>query len=146
MNHWIDVKAIIKRHEGYRGHIYIDTIGVPTGGYGHAFLPGSALPQEIWEQIFDHDYQIALDDYEKLDLELDPVRKAVVVDMLFNLGWNKFVGIKDRPNTGFRNTLAAIRAGDWEAAAQGMERSKWYQQVRIRAVELVKMMRTGEYA
>lgn len=138
INHWIDVKAMIKRHEGYRGHIYIDTVGVPTGGYGHAFLPGSTLPQEIWDQILDHDYDQAVSDYVRLGFTLDPIRRAVVIDMLFNLGLTRF--------SKFVTTIEAIRAGDWEAAAQGMERSKWYQQVRIRAVELVKMMRTGEYA
>jgi lysozyme len=130
-------KDMIKRHEAYRPYIYPDTEGVPTGGYGHAFHKGSVLPESIWNQIFVIDYQTALDDYEKLELDLDPVRKAVVVDMLFNLGWDRF--------SEFKNTLKALRAGDWERAACGMENSKWYGQVRTRAVELVRMMRTGEF-
>lgn len=133
-----DIQAMIKRHEGYSEAIYFDTVGVPTGGYGHAFHDGSTLLHSMWDLIFIHDYMHAVNDYETLNLCLDPVRRAVIIDMLFNLGLPKLLK--------FKNTLAAIRAGDWEAAAQGMERSKWYQQVRIRAVELVKMMRTGEYA
>lgn len=132
----IDVQQMIKRHEEYRQRIYLDTEGVPTGGYGHAFILGSPLPESIWCQIFHHDYQQAVRDYEVLDLDIDPVRRAVVIDMLFNLGLPRLLK--------FKNTLAAIRAGDWEAAAKGMENSKWYGQVRLRAVELVRMMRTGE--
>lgn len=133
----IDIQKMIKRHEEYRQRIYLDTEGVPTGGYGHAFILGSPLPESIWCQIFHHDYQQAVRDYEVLDLDIDPVRRAVVIDMLFNLGLPRLLK--------FKNTLAAIRAGDWEAAAKGMENSKWYGQVRLRAVELVRMMRTGEW-
>ena len=133
----IDIQKMIKRHEEYRQRIYLDTEGVPTGGYGHAFILGSPLPESIWCQIFHHDYQQAVRDYEVLDLDIDPVRRAVVIDMLFNLGLPRLLK--------FKNTLAAIRAGDWEAAAKGMENSKWYGQVRQRAVELVRMMRTGEW-
>ena len=130
-------KDMIKRHEGFRPYIYLDTVGVPTGGYGHAFHAGSVLPDTIWELIFEADYQTALDDYEELGFDLDQVRKAVVIDMLFNLGRGRFLQ--------FKNTIAAIRAGDWERAACGMENSAWYGQVRTRAVKLVRMMRTGEF-
>jgi GH24 family phage-related lysozyme (muramidase) len=139
-----EVMNMIKQHEGFRERVYLDTVGVPTGGYGHAFHEGSKLPEAIWNEIFWHDYKQAVKDYDALGFDLDPVRRAVVVDMLFNLGWNRFVGTKDRPESGFKNTIKSIRAGDWEQAAKGMENSLWYQQVRTRAVRLVRMMRTGK--
>lgn len=131
-----DIQKMIKRHEGYEPTLYIDTAGVLTGGYGHAFHLGSSLPQQVWSLIFYHDYQQAVRDYEVLDLDIDPVRRAVVIDMLFNLGLPGMFK--------FKNTLAALRAGDWELAAKEMENSKWYGQTRTRSVELVRMMRTGE--
>lgn len=131
-----DIQSMIKRHEGYRQNIYLDTEGVPTGGYGHAFHVGSSLLRSMWDLIFIYDYMQAVNDYDVLDLDLDPVRRAVVIDMLFNLGLPRMLK--------FKNTLAAMRTGDWESAAKGMENSKWYGQVRQRAVELVRMMRTGE--
>ena len=131
-----NIQKMIKRHEGYKASIYLDSTDVPTGGYGHAFHVGSILPDAIWEFIFRYDFAQVLRDYEALDLQLDDVRRAVVIDMLFNLGLGRMLK--------FKNTLAAMRAGDWEAAASGMENSKWYGQVRTRAVELVRMMRTGE--
>ena len=132
----IEVMNMIKQHEGFREHVYLDTVGVPTGGWGHAFHEGSSLPQSIWNEIFWIDYSQAADDYETLGFDLDPVRRAVVIDMLFNLGLVRF--------SRFKNTIKAIRAGDWEQAAKGMENSLWYSQVRTRAVRLVRMMRTGE--
>lgn len=131
-----DIQMMIKQHEGYRRTVYYDTAGVPTGGYGHAFLPGSHLADETWEQIFQHDFVNAIREYELLNVELDPVRRAVLIDMLFNLGLTKMLK--------FKNTLAAIRAGNYELAADCMMKSKWYGQVRTRAVKLVRMMRTGE--
>ena len=130
-------RELIREHEGYSEEVYFDTVGVPTGGYGHAFLPGSKLPQNIWEDIFQYDYSIAVHDYYSLDLNLDPVRRAVVVNMLFNLGLPKLLK--------FKNTLAAIRQGDYELAARGMLNSKWARQVGRRAKELAEMMRTGEW-
>ena len=47
----------LKRHEGYRGEVYLDTEGVPTGGWGHAFLPGSRIPTEVAERLLRHDLQ-----------------------------------------------------------------------------------------
>jgi len=130
-------RELIREHEGYSEEVYFDTVGVPTGGYGHAFLPGSKLTQDIWEEIFQYDYNLAVSDYYYLSLDLDPVRRAVVVDMLFNLGLPKLLK--------FKNTLAAIRQGDYERAARGMLNSKWARQVGRRAKELSEMMRTGEW-
>jgi lysozyme len=130
-------RELIRKHEGYREGVYYDTVGVPTGGYGHAFLPGSKLPKDTWEQIFLYDYNLAVSDYYYLDLDLDPVRRAVMVDMLFNLGLPKLLK--------FKNTLAAIRQGDYERAARAMLNSKWARQVKSRAKQLSEMMRTGEW-
>ena len=67
---------------------------------------------------------------------LDDVRQRVLLNMAFNLGTAKLME--------FTNTLGNIRAGRWEAAAEGMLKSKWAGQVGARAVRLAKMMKTGE--
>ena len=59
----------------------------------------------------------------------------MLADMCFNLGINRLLG--------FKNTLAAIKAGDYEAAADGMLASMWAKQVGKRAHRLIKMMREG---
>jgi lysozyme len=44
----------------------------------------------------------------------------------------------------FRNTLEAMRRGNYESAAAGMLASKWARQVGRRADRLAAIMRTGE--
>lgn len=68
---------------------------------------------------------------------LDDVRKAVVISMVFNLGFRGFMG--------FRNTIAAMRAGDFEEASRRMRQSKWATQVGKRSWELAVMMRSGQW-
>ncbi|MCL4735370.1 MAG: glycoside hydrolase family protein [Candidatus Omnitrophica bacterium] len=62
-------------------------------------------------------------------------RQIALVDMCFNLGPG---GLSK-----FRNMLAAITAGDWERAARSAQSSKWYTQVKMRGVRVVKMLRDG---
>lgn len=133
--------ALLKAHEGYRSRVYIDTVGVPTGGYGHAFLTGSALPKRIWDEIFWHDIETAQRDVELLSLDLDRVRQDVLINMAFNLGLAKL--------RRFKRMLGAIKAGDWPRAQAEMLDSRWAKQVGDqpgqRAHVLGEMMLTGKY-
>jgi len=125
---------MIKRHEGYRDRIYKDTVGVLTGGYGHAFLLGSYLPDYIWEYIFEYDFKRVEEDFLKLDLDhLSVIRKMVICDMLFNLGLTKLLK--------FKNMLRALKEENYGKAADEMLDSRWADQVGHRALELSKMMR-----
>lgn len=67
--------------------------------------------------------------------QLDPVRQRVLLNMCFNLGISSLLG--------FRNTLAAIRAGRYAAAVLGMQASAWHGQVGARARRLEAMMANG---
>lgn len=133
---YTETADMIKRHEGYSDRIYLDSKGIPTGGWGHAFLPGSNLPLDIALRLFKSDFDQAIDDYESLGLDLDSIRRAVVIDMLFNLGLPKFMG--------FKKFIAALRAENWKIAAAEMKDSLWYRQTKERARELVGMMIIGE--
>jgi lysozyme len=62
-------------------------------------------------------------------------RQRVLADMCFNMGIGTLLT--------FHNTLAAMKAGDYEAAARGMELSHWATQVGRRAETLAAMMRRG---
>lgn len=128
----------IKRHEGYVDKVYLDTVGIPTGGWGHAFLPGSTIPIAVAEKLLWHDLKDVTEAYRSLGLPLDPddeVREYTIKNMLFNLGLTRFLG--------FRKMLAAIRRRDYEGAAAEMLNSKWARQVGHRAIELAEQMRTG---
>ena len=85
-----------------------------------------------------HDIQDCEQDLRQFEWfdRLDPVRRKVVLDMLFNLGAAGF--------RKFRKMIAALERGDYDTAAAEMVDSKWYHQVGTRARRLVEMMRTGE--
>lgn len=136
-----ELKAMeqIKKHEGYREQIYLDSVKVPTGGYGHAFHVGSILPHWIWHAIFDYDFSRHLSDttdiIRQYHLEdIGEVRKIVLVDMCFNLG--KAGLLK------FQKMLAALQDRDFDKAAESMLNSLWYSQVGNRAKTLIKQMQT----
>ncbi|WP_291325280.1 glycoside hydrolase family protein [Desulfovibrio sp. UCD-KL4C] len=66
----------------------------------------------------------------------DP-RRAVLINMCFNLGFNGF--------SKFKKMLAACAGGNYELAASEMLNSDWAGQVESRAEELALQMRTGEW-
>lgn len=68
---------------------------------------------------------------------LNPARRGVLQNMMFNLGPGGLLG--------FHNTLHAVSIGDWREAAEDMLASRWAQQVGQRAVRLANQMLTGEW-
>ena len=69
---------------------------------------------------------------------LNEPRQAVLVGMCFQMG---ITGLKK-----FTNTLAAVRDGHYEHAANGMKNSLWAQQTPMRAHRLADQMALGEWA
>ena len=130
----------IKRHEGFRNHIYLDSEGFVTGGYGHHFYPGSRLPVDVAEILFKQDLALAVSDYAKiapsLRKKLNMIRARVIVEMLFNMGLQKVLQ--------FVKMWKAIGEDNFELAANEMLASKWASQVGQRAVELANIMKTGQ--
>lgn len=130
-------KELIKRHEGYRSHPYLDTEGVLTIGYGHNLEEG--IPKEVASLLFEHDMQkvhaeCLMFDWFRL---LNHARQAVIENMLFNLGLTRF--------RGFKKMIKALDDRDYDKASVEMLDSKWSRQVGNRAVELAEMMRTGRW-
>lgn len=140
----------LKRDEGLRLTAYGDPL---TGrepwtiGYGHT---GPDVRQGLtWTQqqaeaaliadIEDHNAQLAA--ALPWVTHLDPARRRVLQNMAYNLGVGVPGGTKGL--LGFKNTLAMIKAGDYEGAARGMEKSLWAKQVKGRAARLAAAMRAG---
>lgn len=124
------------RHEGLRLTVYEDSRGVPTIGVGRNLRDKGITDTEAM-LLLEHDVNECLSDCEMFPwfAGLDPIRQRVIVDMRFNLGP---AGLRK-----FRNTLAAVERGDYQAASVGMLKSLWAKQVKGRAVRLAEMMRTG---
>ena len=120
-----DIMNAIKSEEGLRLDVYDDGFGNLTIGYGHALHRGSTIPIEAAEVIFDHDFALAVDGYNSLDLDLDSVRRSVVIDMIFNMGISR---VKK-----FEHFLFAMKYGDWVRAANELMDSRYAKQVPARA-------------
>lgn len=133
----------LKQDEGCRLEAYEDTLGIWTIGYGHAHVS----PKTIWTQAQadaalaeDINHATALlDDHAPWWRSLCDARQDVMVNFCFNMGW----GDGRHGLSSFVNTLAAIKAGRFDAAASGLLDSKWAAQVHGRATRLAEQLRTG---
>lgn len=132
------LKSRLRASEGWRSRAYRDSVGKLTIAYGHN-LDAKGLSRRAGDVILTDDVEDAIRDLEILPWwkGLSPARQSVLADMSFNLGIRGLLT--------FRNTLESMRKGDYEAAANGMLASKWARQVGNRAVNLARIMRTGEY-
>lgn len=135
-----DFLKMLIRHEGNIPYAYKDSLGYWTIGVGFLIdkeKGGKLEPEEIQFILQNRIDKLVKELAVKLPwmTELTPTRQAVLVNMAFNLGVNGLLG--------FKNTLAFVRAGEYEKAARGMLASKWASQVKGRAVELAELMRKG---
>lgn len=126
-------------HEGMRRKPYRCTAGKLTIGVGRNLDDRGISPDEAMYMLANdirdsrRELSAAFPWFDKLD----EVRQAVLIDMCVNLGLSRLQG--------FRNTLALIGVGKYEAAAQEMLDSKWAEQVGRRAQRLSRMMATGRW-
>ena len=139
------LRKMIKFHEGLRLKPYQCTAGYWTVGYGHNLaahgevIPPSITPEQA-EHYLDQDMATAeAQCHQRFPFfnTLDEVRQAVLIDMCFNLGINGLAG--------FKNTLAAVAAGNYTSAGANMVSSKWATQVKWRATRLSRMMAYGKW-
>lgn len=130
--------AYTRRYEGLNIFPYQCPTGHLTIGYGHNLENG--ISKEVAECILQQDMQAAQRAVSRRFewfKKLDTVRQFVLVDMCFNMGIANLCT--------FKKFLAALRRGDFLAAANEMLNSRWAGQVGRRARELAEMMKTGEY-
>ena len=132
------VVDLIKLHEGCQLKPYIDTAGKITIGFGHN-LDDRGIPQHMADDLFERDLNRCLVEGRQFDwyTRLNAPRRAVIVDMLYNLGLPRF--------RQFEKLIAALERDDTDEAAEEMLTSKWAVQVGQRAQRLSLMMRSGEW-
>lgn len=142
------VTAQIAQDEGLRLQVYDDAtgkpirpgdkvIGKPTIGYGCLLCaPGGITTDEALALL---NARVAkarrLASTIPVYASLDPVRQGVLVQMVYQMG---LAGV-----LGFRATLAALAAGNWQAAADDMRASHWAEETPGRADRLARVIETG---
>ena len=130
---------LLKLHEGVRNKPYKDTVGKTTIGVGRNLTDRGLRDKEVAYLLANDIEEVTQELRQRLPWteKLDPVRKTVLQDMLFNMGWPVL--------SQFKNTLGFIERGEYEKAAVAMLQSKWATQVGNRAKRLAKMMQFGTW-
>lgn len=135
----LDIQNQIKIDEGFKLYVYPDSKGIPTVGWGHALLPHSEITEEIAVLLFEMDWKRVTTWYDffikKHQLTLDSVRRGVIINMLFQMG---FKGVNN-----FKRMIICLKEEDYEGAADEMLDSQWARNHKTRAFRLAQMMRSG---
>lgn len=144
-----EVLEMIKRHEGYRGQVYLDTASIETIGYGRNLkqYPLNEEEQrnirmnlgvygkkeaEVWlknhlETLYDE-----LSKYQWFN-KLDPTRQSIILDMAYNLGIPRLLL--------FKKMILALNSKDYTNASYEMLNSAWAMQTKDRAKRLSQLMK-----
>ena len=153
------LKRRLVDEEGWRNHVYTDTLGHPTIGVGfnldrddaHVCLANvnanyehvrngtSDLSNDQVSELLDNCIAVCetelLHVHPSYDTYPEPVQ-IVLLDMLFNMGLGVFVT--------FKHMHEAVRASDWVRAAREMLASTWAVQVPTRAHALAELMESAK--
>ena len=126
----------LKRDEGLRLKPYYDTMGVLTIGYGRSLEKGITEAEATY--LLSNDIQSAIEDAGKFEWfeGLSPVRKHVILNMLFNLGLGRFKT--------FKKMIRAIEISYFKRAALELLDSRYANQVGNRVLRLSKMLENGD--
>jgi lysozyme len=134
----MDVKALIEEHEGRRPKPYKCTAGKTSIGIGRN-LDDVGLSDEEIDLLFANDLKRAQDAANKYPwfAGLSEVRKAAVLDLLFNMGPTRFAG--------FRKFIDAMANKQFARAAAELKDSRWFTQVGRRGPRIVSMIRSDNW-
>ena len=134
----------VKKHEGYRNKVYLDTLGKRTVGVGHLCV------EDFWEddkeyeerflmEILAEDLQNAIKGARELKEEhsctdIDEIAQEIIVEMVFQLGKN---GVSK-----FKNMWKAVSEHNYTGASYEMLDSKWAKQTPNRAKSMAELMKS----
>ena len=132
----------VKKHEGYRNKVYLDTLGKRTIGVGHLCVEDFLEDDKEYEEnflmeILEKDLQSAIDQADDMckDLKISSDAKILIIEMIFQLGGN---GVSK-----FRKMWQALQQDppDYAEASVQMLDSRWAKQTPNRAQEMAGHMR-----
>ena len=142
MMDYTSLKNRIKKHEGFRNTVYLDSLGKATIGYGHLltedddFEEGIQYDKSILEDLFEKDFNKAAYNAEQLleGIDICDAAREIIVEMVFQLG----IGGVSK----FKKMFEALRKKDYNEAAKQMLDSQWRVQTPKRCEELSDLMRS----
>ena len=132
----------VKKHEGYRNKVYLDTLGKRTVGVGHLCVEDFWEDDKEYEEkflmtILEHDLQTAIKGAKDLMSEngcndIDEIAEELIIEMIFQLGKT---GVSK-----FRNMWKHLSAFEYSSAASEMLDSRWAKQTPNRAQAMSAQM------
>ena len=131
----------VKKHEGYRNKVYLDTLGKRTIGVGHLCVENFWEDDKEYEESFlmeilEKDLQSAIDqaDDKCKGLKISDDAKIIIIEMIFQLGGT---GVSK-----FRKMWQALQQDppDYAEASVQMLDSRWAKQTPNRAQEMAMHM------
>ena len=131
-----DLSDRIKRHEGKRNKMYLDSEGIPTVGYGRNLRDVAFSDREL-DVMFESDLSRARIGAQSLRVyqSLNETRRGVLIEMVFQMGKK---GVSK-----FKKFLTAAMLGRWLEAHDEMLDSKWAKQTPTRAKRLARIFQDG---
>ena len=131
----------VKKHEGFKDHVYLDSLSKRTVGYGHLCVEdhwedGKKYDKEYLEDILEKDLQGAIDQAHDMcqGMEISDDAKSIICEMIFQLGGN---GVSK-----FKNMWKALKENppNYKEASVQMLDSRWAKQTPNRAKEMAGHM------
>ena len=135
--------ASVKKHEGYRNKVYLDTLNKRTVGVGHLCVEDFWEDDKEYEEkflmtILEHDLQSAIKSAEELceGYNISDDAKIIIIEMIFQLGKS---GVSK-----FRNMWKALAEDppNYHVASIEMLDSRWAKQTPNRAQEMSDHMKS----
>ena len=134
----------VKKHEGYRNKVYLDTLGKRTVGVGHLCV------EDWWDDNVEYEEKFLMDILQK-DLQesirgatelmedhnckdIDEKAKELLIEMVFQLGKT---GVSK-----FRNMWKCLSELNYVGASFEMLDSKWAKQTPNRAKAMADQMKS----
>ena len=136
--------ASVKKHEGYRNKVYLDTLGKRTVGVGHLCVEDFWEDDKEYEEkflmtILEHDLETAIKGAKDLMsehgcMDIDEVAEEIIIEMIFQLGKT---GVSK-----FRNMWKALSELNYVGASYEMLDSRWAKQTPNRAKGMADTMKS----
>ena len=133
----VRLRETITRHEGSRLQMYQDSLGIWTIGVGHNIQEKGISPK-VMELMLDEDLEEAISELKRSVSFFSKMPQQVqeaLVNLSFNMGIPRLMQ--------FKKTLALLREGNFESAADELLDSRYAEQVGRRALEIADMIRTA---
>ena len=133
----------VKKHEGYRNKVYLDTLGKRTVGVGHLCVESFWEDDKEYEEkflmeILQKDLQEAIRGARSLMedhgcVDIDEQAEEILIEMVFQLG---MTGVSK-----FKKMWKALAELNYVGASYEMLDSRWAKQTPNRAKAMAKTMK-----